>query len=325
MTTKKFIFNLLFKEKKEENEIIKSYFKMLPQEISQIIIQDRKKSIDGENGSNITKDKEEQEKIENIETKIYKKEKEYIKKYIPTPKEKLCVMVIPGHGFESPGARFKNKDNEKIEERKLNQLISYNLILKLLKKNYEVYVPFDFEESDLTLPYSNSNLHVIFKGFRPPVTGEKSENGQYEGQYRKDMINLTSTIMLATAEKLKSYSPKSRFISVSLNHNSAGNEDLYGFIPYYRKTGPADFLKNSKNLSNILLNNCKEIYKGEGKNVSSVKQQNYLVNKSGPEAALLIELGFGTNKKQLEECSNESNMKKMADALEKSITKYFNN
>ncbi len=321
MTTKKFIFNSLYKEKKEENEIIKSYFKMLPQEISQIIIQDRKKSIDGENGSNITKNESEQKKIESIETKIYEKEKKYIKKFIPVPKEKLCVMVIPGHGFESPGARFKNKENEKIEEKKLNQLVSYNLILKLLEKNYEVYVPFDFEENDLVLPYSNSKLHVIFKGYRPPVTGEKSENGQY----RKDMINLTSSIMLATAEKIKENKPKSKFISISLNHNSTGDENLYGFIPFYRKTGPIDFLKNSKKLSNILLNNCKEIYKGEGKDVSSVKQRNYLVNKQGPEAALLIELGFGTNKKQLEECSKESKIKKMADALEKSITKYFNN
>lgn len=325
MTTKKFIFNSLFKEKKEENEIIKSYFKMLPQEISQIIIQDRRKSIDGENGSNITKNENEQKKIERIETKIYEKEKKYIKKFIPLPKEKLCVMVIPGHGFESPGAKFKNKENEKIEEKKLNQLISYNLILKLLEKNYEVYVPFDFEESDLILPYSNSKLHVIFKGYRPPVTGEKSENGQYEGQYRKDMINLTSSIMLATAEKIKENKPNSRFISLSLNHNSTGDENLYGFIPFYRKTGSVDFLKNSKKLSNILLDNCKEIYKGEGEDVSAVKQRNYLVNKQGPEAALLVELGFGTNKEQLEECSKESKIKKMADALEKSITKYFNN
>ena len=59
------------------------------------------------------------------------------------------------------------------------------------------------EESDLVLPYSNPNLHVIFKATGHPVTEEKTENGQYKGQFRKDPVNLTSAIMLTLAEKLK--------------------------------------------------------------------------------------------------------------------------
>lgn len=82
------------------------------------------------------------------------------------------------------------------------------------------------KESDLVLPYSNPNLHVIFKGYRPPVTGEKTENGQYKGKFRKDPVNLTSAIMLTLAEKLKEADSSFRLVSLSLNHNSTPKEKM---------------------------------------------------------------------------------------------------
>ncbi len=315
-TTKKFILNLI-RNGKNDAEIINSYFEMPPQEISEIIMND-KINLDGGKISNLTKDKNEQTRINNLENLLNNEEKNYIKKLTPLPTDKnnLSVMIIPGHGFEDDGATFNNGT---IKEKFLNQLISYELAISLLEKGYEVYMPYDLEEHGLVLPYENPKLHIIFKKCRPPITGYKNKNGTYN----RRMAEATTRIMLTVAEKLKENNPNARFVSICLHHNFADNKNIRGFIPYFRQDASADYIQKSKKLGEILLNNCRNIYQSPSIDASKVAGNIFLVTQPGPEVALLVELGFGSNDAELQHALNASKRKEMAAALEKSITEYF--
>ena len=316
ITTKKYILNLM-RSGKNDGEIINSYFEMPPQEIATIIMNDKEKA-EIEKVFNLTADKNEQSRIINLENAINNEEKNYIKRLttLPTDKNNLSVMIIPGHGFEDTGAIYKKGT---INEKYLNQLISYELAISLLEKGYEVYIPYDLEEHGLVLPYENPKLHILFRNCRPPITGNRCKNGNYN----RRMAEATTRIMLSVAEKLKENNPNSRFVSICLHHNSAKNKNIRGFIPYFRGDAPADYIQKSKKLGEILLNNCRNIYQSPGVDASKVAGNIFLVTQEGPEVALLVELGFGSNETELQHALNSNKRKEMAAALEKSITEYF--
>ncbi len=316
ITTRKYILNLM-RSGKNDGEIVNSYFGMPPQEISEIVINDKEKA-EIEKVTNLTADKNEQLRINNLENLINNEEKNYIKRLttLPTDKNNLSVMLIPGHGFEDEGATFNNGT---IKEKFLNQLISFELAISLLNKGYEVYMPYDLEEHGLVLPYENPKLHIIFKKCRPPITGYKNKNGKYN----RRMAEATSRIMLTVAEKLKENNPNARFVSICLHHNFADNKNIRGFIPYFRGDAPADYIQKSKKLGEILLNNCRNIYQSPGIDASKVAGNIFLVTQPGPEVALLVELGFGSNDAELQHALNPIKRQEMAAALEKSITEYF--
>ena len=96
-------------------------------------------------------------------------------------------------------------------------------------------------------------------------------------------------------------------------------------------SGYSKYIENSKKLGEILVKNCKDVYRLEGKEFqekTGVFGNNFLITSFGKgkiEAALLVENGFMCNKNQLEKILNNNLQKKLAEETTNSITEFYKN
>ena len=290
----------------------------------------------------------EKKRIEKIINLIQKKESKLIKKQINSPsqknKNKPIVIVNPGHGFEDPGCVVDNPyfktDNKitktfkekTIEEKFLNQLLSYDLVLNLLKNGFEVYLAFDFvdlfKKSGLKLPKNNPSLHILFKN-RPPVRGRMNpcpcRIADASGKCISEIFKFVEN------DYLKKYNKIPKICSVCIHHDYSFEKKGHGFVPFYRnpdKVTSKKFSKNSKKLAIKLLKHCKDVNKVKsGTDISQVKKEEWVVCAPGKEvenaAAVLIEVGRLTNPEELKQILNPKKRTEMANAIKNAIEEYF--
>lgn len=323
MTTKKYILKEIRSKKKDE-EIVKNYFKLPREEINDIIKNDEKNNI------NIICTDKETERINSIEGTIKSKEKELVTALMTFPdsnnKDKPIVILNPGHGFKETGAMAKDEKGNSIKESELNAKIVYYLTLLLLKQDFEVYLVFDLRYAKIKLP-KHPSLHILFNT-RPPIIGEERKNRMCDAS----AFSIKQIITL-----LKEKNKNSKIASVCIHHNTAANTDAYGFISFYTKNYKTceNFEKNSNRLAKICFKYCKKVFKPKnGTDCGKVKTDNWLVchfgskkerteKKFNDEAAVLLELGFMSNKEELKKILDKKYKKRMAKALTVSLCKYF--
>lgn len=325
-TTKKLILDLINK-KLNPDQIVKKYYEMPVEVIGEILKNDKI------NKEKLNISKNQLDEINKIINKIKEKEVEFVEKFIELPKkenkDKPVVIINPGHGFEDSGAETKH-ENKTIEEKNLNAKISYKLAKLLLKQNFEIYFVFNLKYANISLPKDNPSLHVLFEE-RPPIRG-LGDKGR--------MVDASAFCIREIIKKLKQNNKDAKIISVCLHHNSippSVKDNPFGFISFYRisENTSKNFEKNSKNLAEKFLKNCANVYEVKnGKDCSALKTEDWLVcgfgsknekkeKKFDDEAAVLLELGFITNKEELNNILDPKMNKKMAKALTKAICEYF--
>lgn len=329
-----------------------------------------KKKEDEANKKKDKSNEKEQKRVEDILKKIKEKEAEFVKKHIELPrkenKNKPIVIVNPGFGFNEPGAVVSNPNYKKNIVKKLkkpdlrkmdislfqnveetrenfkkipgkifNQLMSYELVLKLLKANYEVYLVYDFvdlfETLNLKLPKDNPSLHILFNT-RPPIKGYGNPSPCRVAD--ADAFCISEIFKYLEEKYNKKYKKDPKMCSVCIHHDSSSNikARMHGFVPFYRKPDKitsATLSKNSKKLAQIMLNHCKNVNKlTGGKDVSRVATEEWVVCGPGKEvknaAAILIEVGHLENPSELKLMLNPKKREQMAIAMEKAIAEYFN-
>lgn len=134
-------------------------------------------------------------------------------------------------------------------------------------------------------------------------------------------------------KKIYENNNNAKIVSLCLHHNSSKTKQACGLQPFYCN-GPEvseTFKKNGHLLCEIILRNCKYVYNLD-KNMSwsKIKTEDWVVCKQGKNfnagkhaAALLVELGFVTNEKELKQILDTNKQKEMAQAILKSLNEYF--
>ncbi len=273
--------------------------------------------------------------------------------------ENLHVIITPGHGgrrSHEPGTQ-----NFKIDEKNFNEDIAFEVAKNLLNKNVNVYLctPLTGRVNKEKLPLNNPYLNILFSYYGPPAI-----NGFYnkeDKKYKKRPVDGHYMFSQATAEIVKNFKPNAKIICLDFHHDACGQRDycsetingkenscsIYGYKTFYRmekedekenekavKKMPSkysQFIENSKKLGEILVKNCKDVYKLEGKEFSEksgVFGKDFLITSFGKgniHASLLVENGYMCNKDQLNKILNTKLMKKLAEKTANSIVEYYKN
>ncbi len=343
------------------NEIIENYYSLIPEIKSQMIRNDRKKELKMDEIKQKIYDKE----YEFIKEEILKIiEEKNSKKSTNEEFENLHVIITPGHGGRDsydPGAQRFGHD-----EKDLNEDLVFEVVKNLLAKNINVYLcnlitakeSNTAKENNEKLDVENPNLHILFKNYDiPAINGFYSE---YQKKYAKRIADAHYLFSQAVADVIKKLNPNAKILSLNMHHDACGNENCgeevegkeyscstFGYGTYYRMekedekeneeavkkmpAGYSQFIENSKKLGEILVKNCKDVYKLEGKEFKEkvgVFGNDFLITSFGEgniEASLLVENGYMCNKNQLNKILTTNLMKKLAEKTTNSIVEYYKN
>jgi len=201
-------------------------------------------------------------------------------------KSKRTIVIDPGHNYGGDGGAAPIIDGVTYSETELNMQVSSKLKTELENRGYTVIMT-------------------------------RKEN---EKEKLAERPSLTKRINFANNSNADLF--------ISIHHNSAGAE-AQGIETYYSsKPQEAEFggnfdskrLEKSKQMAKDINNEIAN--KLNLKNRGS-KDSDYMVCMDTKMPAVLVEVGFITNKEEAERCSNSSNQQKVAEAIAEVVSKNF--
>ena len=246
-------------------------------------------------------------------------------------------MLDPGHGGKlSADKGAIGIDSEKTNEYTLNDQVTIKLANALKKEGYIVKFtrqPYK-DEKEVTL----TNRTIIANKIKPDLlisihhdsTGTKNNKSGYTIYYSSFKANLDFNDIYVE-ENGKTYP----FIKEKINN---GITTIYytNGINILSSTGRSNVIvkditlckeaKQSLKFANILndeLSKLDYLTPLLANKNSAVKDNNFRILRMTNYPSVLIECGFISNKKEIEQLKNEQNQNKLVNAIVKSINKYF--
>lgn len=224
------------------------------------------------------------------------------------PKERKLVIIDPGHGGQDPGARGANG----MYEKSIVLAVGLELKRQLEQGGYRVEMTRD---SDVFIPLRDRVKFARKKG------GDLFVSLHADSISRSDVTGASVYTLSDTAsdketEKLAERENKSDLIAgIDLSHQENDVADILIDLA----------ARDTMNQSRFLAKTVITTFDQSGVNILDNKYRSagFAVLKAMDIPSILVEMGYLTNRKEVERLSTPSYRAKIATALKASVDKYF--